>query len=165
MNLLLLFIATGVVSDAPLNSGIGEKSLEYRAFLGSFTNDCRFTELALFKKELVRRGVDKCRLDSGRRVAMETRLLGWKTCPVEGGGARAAAMEIRLGFIKLLVFTAAPALAMFSLSTAKIGPLMTVLYDGDGGGRKFVILRRGCLSLEGPSGGFFSAIVFRGGCL
>lgn len=164
MNLLLLFIATGVLSDAPLNAGIGEKSLEYRAFRGSFTDDCRLTELAFCKRELARRGVDMSKLDSGRRVAMETRLLGWKTCPVEGG-ARPVAMEIRLGFIKLLVFAAAPALAMFSLSTAKIGPLLTVLYDGDGGGRKFVILRSGCLSLEGHSGGFFSAIVFRGGCL
>lgn len=164
MNLLLVFIATGVVSDAPFSPGIGEKSLEYRAFRGSFTNDCRLTELLFGKRELVRRGVDNCTLDSGWRVAMETRLLGWKTCPVEGG-ARPVAMEIRLGFIKLLLFAAAPGLAMFSLSTAKVGPLLTVLYEGDGGGRKFVILRSGGLSLEGTSGGFFSAIVFRGGCL
>lgn len=40
MNLLLVLITVGVVSDAVLNSGNGENSFEFLGFLGSLTNDC-----------------------------------------------------------------------------------------------------------------------------
>lgn len=40
MNLLLLLMVAGVVSASVVNSGIGENSLEYRAFRGSLMNDC-----------------------------------------------------------------------------------------------------------------------------
>ena len=75
MNLLLLLMAAGVVSDAFLNSGNGENHLEYLAFLGSRNNNGLSTVAPLFKPEAeLRSGV--VMYESGRRVAMDTRLLG-----------------------------------------------------------------------------------------
>jgi hypothetical protein len=51
MNLLLLLIAVGVVSGALLDSGNGENNLEYRAFRGSLTNDCRPIALPFLNRE------------------------------------------------------------------------------------------------------------------
>jgi hypothetical protein len=51
MNLLLLLMAVGVVSAALLDSGNGENNLEYRAFRGSFTNDCRPIALPSLNRE------------------------------------------------------------------------------------------------------------------
>lgn len=73
MNLLLLLMAVGVACtvapDALLN---GEKILDIRRILcGSLTKDC-----LPIAPLLVLRGVVMCEFDSGRNVAMETRLLG-----------------------------------------------------------------------------------------
>ena len=51
MNLLLLLMAVGVVSTAVLNSGNGENNLDYRAFRGSLTNDCRPIALPCLNRE------------------------------------------------------------------------------------------------------------------
>lgn len=75
MNLLLHLMAVGVLSGAVLNSGKGENNLEYLAFRGSLTSDCLPTALPFWCRE--RSGVVICEFVlSGRRVAMDTRLLG-----------------------------------------------------------------------------------------
>lgn len=111
MNLLLLLMATGVASD---NFGKGENNLEYRAFRGSWTNDFRFIELPLLSE--VRSGVVMNVLGSGRIVAMETRLLGWRLLAgfvvVVGGPI---AMETRLGLSREFVFEAVVSFEVFSL--------------------------------------------------
>lgn len=157
MNLLLLLAAIGVVY-----SGIGENSLEYRAFLGSLTEDCLCN------------GVEgTCKLSSGRKAAMETRLLGWTACfvavPEVGGGL--AAMEILRGcFRKLFVLVKAFGFGRFSLSLAdedealNTGIRVFCEVRGEDEGTIFVILRKGSLIFEGPIGGFFSSIGFRGAC-
>lgn len=172
MNLLLLLMAVGVaviVSVAVLNSGNGENSFEYLAFRGSLKSDCLPPRIALpywkFETEGCS-GVVMCELCSGLRVAMDTLLLGWITFVVDvawGGGL--TAMEIRLGFTRLLMLVSAIMLPWrFSLSTeVAILFLMVVIFrggTGDGGGMKLVILRSGILNFEGPKGGFFSVFVF-----
>ena len=75
MNLLLLLMAAGVVSDGFLNSGNGENNLEYLAFLVSRINDGLSIVPRWLKPEAeLRSGV--VMYESGRRVAMDTRLLG-----------------------------------------------------------------------------------------
>ena len=74
MNLLLLLMAAGVVSDGFLNSGNGENNLEYLVLLGSRTKDCLSLVPPLLKPEAdLWSGVVMC--ESDRRVAMDTRLL------------------------------------------------------------------------------------------
>ena len=48
MNLLLVLITLGVVSDAVLNSGNGENSFEFLGFRGSLTNDCLPTRFPFY---------------------------------------------------------------------------------------------------------------------
>lgn len=76
MNLLLLFVAVGVVSDTDPNSGNGVNSLEYLAFLGSFTYDRRPTAPLFFNLAVEVWTGDVVELGSGWKVAMDTRLLG-----------------------------------------------------------------------------------------
>lgn len=76
MNLLLLLMAAGDVSDGLLNSGNGENNLEYLAFLGSRANDGLSIVPTLLKPEADRRSGVVVMWESGRRVAMDTRLLG-----------------------------------------------------------------------------------------
>ena len=74
MNLLLLLMAAGVVSDVFLNSGNGENNFECLGFLGSRINDRLSIVPPLLKPEAnLWSGVVMC--ESDRRVAMDTRLL------------------------------------------------------------------------------------------
>lgn len=107
-------------------------------------------------------------VDSGRKVAMDTRLFGWKTCVGIGGGGLIA-MDIRLGFIRPLVFVPdIVVLELFSLSciedTAELVMVVFCFCRGDGGGMKLVILRNGILNFEGPRGGFLSVLLFSTTC-
>lgn len=75
MNLLLLLMAAGVVSDGLGSFGNGENNLEYLAFLGSRINDGLSIVLLWLKPEVeLRSGVVMC--ESGRKVVIDTRLLG-----------------------------------------------------------------------------------------
>lgn len=75
MNLLLLLMAAGVVSDGLGSFGNGENNLEYLAFLGSRINDGLSIVLLWLKPEVeLRSGVVMC--EYGRKVAIDTRLLG-----------------------------------------------------------------------------------------
>lgn len=49
---------------------------------------------------------------------------------------------------------------MFSLPSAEVVVTVFLGGTGDGEGMKLEILRSGCLSFEGPNGGFLSATVF-----
>lgn len=69
MNLLLLLMAAGDVS------GNGENNLEYLAFLGSRANDGLSIVPTLLKPEADMR-IGVVMWESGRRVAMDTLLLG-----------------------------------------------------------------------------------------
>ena len=107
-------------------------------------------------------------LGSGRRVAMETLLLGLKRCRKEelAGAAPTAAIEIRLGWIRLLLFDPAAILVKFSLPSAACDEAIDGISfrsRGDGGGNILVILRSGILGF-GARGGFFSVIIFCTAC-
>ncbi|PON76396.1 hypothetical protein PanWU01x14_034500, partial [Parasponia andersonii] len=105
---------------------------------------------------------------------METRLLGLRACEavlLGGGLGLTAAMEIRLGWKRLLVFFVvvdpAVILGMFSLPYADaMEPLSHCFGRGDGGGgKRLVSPRKGSLNLEeGANGGFFSITVFCAAC-
>lgn len=107
-------------------------------------------------------------------MATETRLLGLRACEVVllGGGGLTAAMEIRFGWKRLLVFVVvfdpAVILGMFSLPYAEAMDLVSFRFgrgDRGGGGKKLVNLRKGSLNLEeGANGGFFSITVFCAAC-
>ena len=67
---------------------------------------------------------------------------------------------VRLGCKRdFVLVAAADGLSMFSLSSVEAGLWGGI---GDGGGKKLEISFRGIFSFEGPKGGFFSAMVFRG---
>ena len=78
-------------------------------------------------------------------------------------------MEVRLGFKTFFVFVGAiTVLELFSLSFDAAMDILIVFLlvgIGDAGGMKLVILRNGNLSFDGPSGGFFSILVFSDACL
>ena len=78
-------------------------------------------------------------------------------------------MEVRLGFKTFFVFVGAiTVLELFSLSFDAAMDILIVFLlvgIGDAGGMKLVILRNGNLSFDGPSGGFFSMLVFSAACL
>lgn len=102
---------------------------------------------------------------------METRLLGLRATEVValGGGGLIAAMEIRLGWGRLLVFVEVLELAaLFSLPYAEVLDLVSFRFGrGDaGGGKKLFSFRKGSLNLEeeGANGGFFSITVFWAAC-
>jgi hypothetical protein len=103
---------------------------------------------------------------SERWVAMDTRLLGRKTCADIGGGGLTAT-DIRLGFTRLFVFApAVVVLGLFSLSCIedKTEPVFCFC-RGDGGGMmKLVIFRNGILNFEGHRGGFLSTFLFSTTC-
>lgn len=149
-NLLWLLIKVGVVSTD--DAAIGANNLEYRAFLWFRNIDCCWTLLlpmvdweAEIWSEFVMSEVV-----SGRSVATETRLLGWRSCAFDGAGGGLTAMDdLLLGFAIEFI------LAMFSF------PSMEELQEGllsDGWGKELVlvILLSGGLS-EGISGVFFMA--------
>lgn len=69
-------------------------------------------------------------VESGRNVAMETRLLGWKTCVVDGAGGLTA-METLLGLARSSMFLLS-VLAVFSFPSMEA--LCPVLFDSRGDG-------------------------------
>ena len=78
-------------------------------------------------------------------------------------------MEVRLGFQRVFVFVGAIIVFwLFSLSSDAAMDILAAFLlvgIGDAGGMKLVILRNGNLSFDGPSGGFFSILVFSDACL
>lgn len=85
--------------------------------------------------------------------------------------ATEARLALKRGFTLLLLLVD-DVLVTFSLSSFKEGrnevENLVLGCDGteDGGGKKFVILRNGCLCFEGPTGGLFSVLViFCAACL
>lgn len=159
MNLLLLFITAGVVSDAFLDSRTGENSLEYLAFLWSRANDSLPIALPFWNREDEGwSGVVILKLGSGRRVAMETRRLGLRSSvPVDRGGGLQA-IDIRRGCIMVLgVFS----LSLLVDATEKRFVMANFFAGaGDGRGMTLVILLNGSLSFEGPPNGGFPSVLF-----
>lgn len=149
INLLLLLIEFGVVSiEVVLISGNGANKFEYRPLLWFLITE-------------VRSGVVISDVGSGRNVAMETLLLGWRSCAVDCTctGGLMAMDTLLLGLAKPSMFVVIELLlAEFSLPFIWCVYLFDVI--GDWGGKLLVILLRGILSFEGFSGGFLSAMVF-----
>ena len=122
LNLLLLG-PMGVASISKVGTsrdcGNGEDGLEVRQTLcGSQTNDCRPIKrsVLIILEDEFSSGVAMPELDSGRKVAIEALLLGWKTWPAGDG---LTAKEPLLAFI----ITCFPlfSLGAFSLSSLTAG--------------------------------------------
>lgn len=99
---------------------------------------------------------------SGRRVAMDTRLLACiilcvVVVDVEVGGGGLTAIDTRLGRRFLVVLFSLPSATILVLNLLVVG---AGFLDGrgDGAGMKLVSLRNGILIFEGANGGFFSIL-------
>lgn len=164
LNLLLLG-PIGVASiGASLDCGNGEDTLEVRHTLcGSQTNDWRpMTRSVLISlAEDFWTGVDMPELDSGRKVAIEALLLGWKTWPVVVAGDGLTAMEPRLACRTCFrLFSLETLLFSFSSLTTGRYDMMLFLFAGagDGAGMKLVIRLSGSRSFDGAIGGFLLSV-------
>lgn len=171
INLLLLEpaavgVASTVILAPSFSCGNGEHTLDVRHTLcGSHTKDCLPTTRSVFNRFGLS-GVITLAFDSGRRVAMEALLLGWRIFwLVAGGGLTAMEPLLAAKTVVLPPFVDDEIiiLGIFSLSSLLARWLkLEVLYGGTGvgGGKKLLILRRGILCFEGHNGGLLSAMVF-----